>query len=365
MGAPSITYESPKIEKDNTFRDYLQYQQDRELQLDERADQARDRDSAQTRRRREQGALGFDAFSENLQQQVKSGTTAYADAQNKLQDYISRFDLKAGFQPDTQTRQQSYFEDVLDEEGKKTGDRIRKTREITVDTPGATPGFEFDTSAIGDFQKQFQTMYQGTGEVDPITGLKDRGLRGERFSAGVQKAYRDLLGREGTEDELNRAMTDFDSALYTDAGDFREQLKSSGEYTKQFNNNYMDNYYDTMYASSPADRTDSEGKVSRKRKYTFDSSVLPGVDAESLSERTGITLPDYEEYFKDPRSIAELEDQRQSIAQTRDFIYQSGITSLQGEIEKENNKIKVQGQKDIAKINQGTSMYNLLSGFTF
>ena len=47
MGAPSITYESPKIEKDNTFRDYLQYQQDRELQLDERADQARDRESAQ------------------------------------------------------------------------------------------------------------------------------------------------------------------------------------------------------------------------------------------------------------------------------------------------------------------------------
>ena len=88
-------------------------------------------------------------------------------------------------------------------------------------------------------------------------------------------------------------------------------------------------------------------------------------DRDKLSERTGITLPDYEEYFKEARSIAELEDQRQSIAQTRDFIYQSGITSLQGEIEKENNKIKVQGQKDIAKISQGTSMYNLLSGFTF
>ena len=51
MGAPSITYESPKIEKDNTFRDYLQYQQDRELQLDERADQARDRGDAAKRRR--------------------------------------------------------------------------------------------------------------------------------------------------------------------------------------------------------------------------------------------------------------------------------------------------------------------------
>ena len=36
-----ITYESPKIEKDNTFRDYLQYQQDRELRLDERAQAAK------------------------------------------------------------------------------------------------------------------------------------------------------------------------------------------------------------------------------------------------------------------------------------------------------------------------------------
>jgi hypothetical protein len=322
MGAPSITYESPKIEKDNTFRDYLQYQQDRELQLDERADQARDRESAATRRRREQGALGFDAFSQNLQKQVEGGTTAYADAQNKLQDYISRYDLKA-------------------------------------------PGFTFDTSGIGDFQNQLQTLYQGTGEIDTVTGKKDRGIRGQRFSAGVQKAYRDLLGREGTEDELTQAMSDFDNSLVKSAGDFRDQLKGSSEYTKQFNNNYMDNYYDTMYASSPADRTDSEGKVSKKRKYTFDASVLPGFDAESLSERTGITLPDYEKYFSEARSVAELEDQRQSIAQTRDFIYQSGITSLQGEIEKENNKIKVQGQKDIAKINQGTSMYNLLSGFSF
>ena len=366
MGAPKITYESPKIEKDNTFRDYLQYQQDRELQLDERADQARDRGDAQTRRRREQGALGFDAFSQNLQKQVEGGTTAYADAQNKLQDYISRYDLKAGFQPDTQTRQQSYFEDVLDDEGKKTGDRIRKTREITVDTPGATPGFEFDTSAIGDFQNQLQTLYQGTGEIDTVTGKKDRGIRGQRFSAGVQKAYRDLLGREGTEDELTQAMSDFDNSLVKSAGDFRDQLKGSSEYTKQFNNNYMDNYYDTMYASSPADRTDSEGKVSKKRKYTFDPSVLPGFDAESLSERTGITLPDYESYFSEARSVAELEDQRQGIAQTRDFIYQSGITSLQGEIEKENRKIEIQGKKDVAKIDQATNMYsNLIGSFSF
>ena len=366
MGAPKINYEAPKVEKDNTFRDYLQYQQDRQLDLDTRSQEASDRTDAATRRRREQGALGFEGFAQNLQKQVESGITPYESAQGKLQDYIARYDLKGGFQPDTITRQQTYFEDVLDDEGKKTGDRVKKTREVTIDTPGATPGFTFDSTQVGDFQSQLQDLYTGTGEIDPTTGKKDRGLRGERFSAGVQKAYRDLLGREGTADELTQAMADFDNSLVKSAGDFRDQLKQSEAYTKKFNDNYMDNYYDTMYASSPADRTDSEGKVSKKRKYTFDSSVMPGFDREALEKRTGITLPDYESYFSEARSIAELEDQRQSIAQTRDFIYQSGITSLQGEIEKENRKIEIQGKKDVAKIDQATSMYsNLIGSFNF
>ena len=364
MGAPSITYESPKIEKDDTFEKYLQYQQDRELRLDERAQAAEDIALGKTRRRREQGALGFQNFSQNLKSQVESGATNYADAQTKLQDYITRYDLKGGFMPETQTRTRTVYDYEYDDDGKIIG-RTPREEEYEYQTPGATAGFTFDSTQIGDFKNQLQTLYQGTGEIDEATGQKDRGLRGTRFTAGVRKAYRDLLGREGTEDELSQAMTDFDSALYTDAGDFRDQLKSSSEYTKQFNNNYMDNYYDTMYASSPADRTDSEGKVSKKRKYTFDPSVLPGFDRDKLAERTGITLPDYEEYFKEARSIAELEDQRQSIAQTREFIYQSGITSLQGEIEKENNKIKTKSQEKIAKIGQGTSMYNLLSGFSF
>jgi len=117
-----------------------------------------------------------------------------------------------------------------------------------------------------------------------------------------------------------------------------------------------------MYGSSVKDRTDPDtGEVSKLRKYTFDKSVLPGFDKGKLEERTGITLPDYEKYFAEARSVSELEDQRQSIAQTRDFIYQSGITSLQGEIEKENRKIEIQGKKDLAKIDQATSMYRLIN----
>ena len=68
----------------------------------------------------------------------------------------------------------------------------------------------------------------------------------------------------------------------------------------------------------------------------------------------------------DKLEASKKRQQRQSIAQTRDFIYQSGITSLQGEIEKENRKIEIQGKKDVAKIDQATSMYsNLIGSFNF
>ena len=147
MGAPKITYESPKIEKDDTFQKYLQYQQDRELRLDERAQAAEDIALGKERRRREQGALGFQGFAENLKSQVESGITPFADAQTKLQDYITRYDLKGGFQPEVQTRTRTVYDDVYDDDGKLTG-RTPRTEEYEYKTPGATAGFEFDSTSV-------------------------------------------------------------------------------------------------------------------------------------------------------------------------------------------------------------------------
>ena len=156
------------------------------------------------------------------------------------------------------------------------------------------------------------------------------------------------------------------------------------------------------YGSSVADRTGEDGTVSKLRKYSFDRSMLPTYEGQevpetyqgpvdpttkipistedymdwaekryakdkpkseglNLKERTGITLPDYEEYFKEARSVAELEDQRQSIAQTREFLYSAGLKNLQGNIDKETTKIRIEGQKDLAKIDQATSLYNLIN----
>ena len=136
MGAPKINYEAPKVEKDNTFRDYLQYQQDRQLDLDTRSQEASDRTDAATRRRREQGALGFEGFAQKFTK-ARLNLVLHLMSQLKVSYRIILLDmiLKGGFQPDTQTRTETYFEDVLDDEGKKTGDRVKKTREVTIDTP--------------------------------------------------------------------------------------------------------------------------------------------------------------------------------------------------------------------------------------
>ena len=64
--------------------------------------------------------------------------------------------------------------------------------------------------------------------------------------------------------------------------------------------------------------------------------------------------------------LAELEEGKQNIRDTRKFLYSAGLTNLQGEIDKETQKIKNEGAKDIAKIQQATNMYTgLLGGFNF
>ena len=385
MSGPSVTYEAPKIEKDDTFEKYLQYQQQRQFDLDQRAQDADDRRFAQTRRRREIGANQFDEFSKRLQSQVKRGFTSYDSAQQKLADYIADYDLTAGFQPYKQTVQEKYYKDILDEEtGEPTGDKetTASYRDVEKITPGATEGFTFDPSAVTTFQTSLQDMYQGTGDIyddeGKVIGI-DRGLRGKQFEYNVGKAYQDLFGRAVKEEELAEALEGYDAGNYRVKGQFRDALKESPDYLKKFNDNYMDNYYDLMYGSSVGERTDEEGNVTKLRKFNFSTDLLPTftgkgkeiLDDEGkgtgefepspLESRTGVQIQDYEKYFAESRSIAELEEGLQSLRQTKDFMYNAGLANLEGEIQKENNKIMIQGKKELADIDQATQMYKLIN----
>ena len=324
MGSKTV-YNPPKIEKDDSFAKYLEYQKERETRLDERAQKEREDEAARELTRRKSGAKGLTDLYGRTKSQLESGLLSFQGAQDKLQSYIDKYDLTAGFKPD--------------DEGN------------TFD-----PGYTDPSKGAGQYLTNLQNIYQGEG-----------GLLEKQRTSGVKLAYQDILGRQATDDELSSAMSNLQLQSYGGAGiqGLRDSLKSSSEYTKNINDNYLDNYYDTMYGKQTKD---AEGNMTKKRKFTFDPSLLPTYQGD-LGERTGVgvtTGEQFADYFKEGRTIAELEEGKQNIRDSRKFLYSAGLTNLQGEIDKETQRIKNEGAKDIAKIQQEGSIYGqLLGGFNF
>ena len=321
MGSKTV-YNPPKIEKDDSFAKYLEYQKGKEDRLQEQADKEKAEAKAKDLTRRKSGAQGLTGLYDRTKSQLESGLVSFQGAQDKLQSYIDKYDLTAGF----------------------------------TDDEGFTPTYTDPNKGPGQYLSSLQNIYQGEG-----------GLLDKKRTSGVKLAYQDILGRQATGDELSSAMSNLQLQSYGGAGiqGLRDSLKSSAEYTKNLNDNYLDNYYDTMYGKQTRD---AEGNMTKKRKFTFDPSLLPTYQGD-LGERTGVgvtTGEQFADYFKEGRTIAELEEGKQNIRDSRKFLYSAGLTNLQGEIDKETQKLKNEGAKDIAKIQQEGSIYGqLLGGFNF
>ena len=321
MGSKTV-YNAPKIEKDDSFAKYLEYQKEKEDRLQEQADKEKAEEKAKELTKRKSGAQGLTGLYDRTKSQLESGLISFQGAQDKLQSYIDKYDLTAGF----------------------------------TDADDFTPTYTDPNKGPGQYLSNLQNIYQGEG-----------GLLEKKRTSGVKLAYQDILGRQATEDELSSAMSNLQLQSYGGAGiqGLRDSLKSSNEYTKNINNNYLDNYYDTMYGKQTRDE---EGNMTKKRKFTFDPSLLPTYQGD-LEERTGIGVTsgqDFADYFSEGRTIAELEEGKQNIRDSRKFLYSAGLTNLQGEIDKETQKIKNQGAKEIAKIQQEGAIYGqLLGGFNF
>ena len=341
MGSKTV-YNPPKIEKDDSFAKYLEYQKERETRLDERAQKEREEQAAKDLTRRKGGAKGLTDLYNRTSSQLQSGLLSFQGAQDKLQSYIDKYDLTAGFTPETRDTGVEDDPDTDVDESKET---------FTFD-----PGYTDPTKGANQYLSNLQNMYQGEG------GLLER-----QRTSGVNLAYQDILGRQATDDELSSAMSNLQLQSYGGAGiqGLRDSIKSSNEYTKNINDNYLDNYYDTKYGKQTKD---AEGNMTKKRKFTFDPSLLPTYQGD-LAGRTGVDVTsgeDFADYFSEGRTIAELEEGQQNIRDTRKYLFSAGLTNLQGEIDKETQKIKNQGASDIAKIQQEGSIYGqLLGGFNF
>ena len=74
-------------------------------------------------------------------------------------------------------------------------------------------------------------------------------------------------------------------------------------------------------------------------------------------------MPEFGDFTGTP---AELEEYQQSLRQSRQYLYSAGLTNLQGEIDKELQNIKTEGQKEIVRIGKEGDIYSsLVSSFSF
>lgn len=223
-------------------------------------------------------------------------------------------------------------------------------------------GYEDATSRLRDYATRYD-MAPVEGDISNLGQVYTQQVLPGRRATSVSAAYEEILGRQATEEEKQKAMERFSQGYYTSNQDLRDALYKGQEYQDKFNQSYLDNYYDTKFGKQAVD---AAGKKTGQRSFNFSASLLPtfqGGEAK-LAERTGVQMPQFGETFTG--TPAELEEQLQNVRDSRQFLYSAGLTNLQGEIDKEVQKLKTEGSKELAKIQSQGSLYsNLVGSFSF
>jgi hypothetical protein len=214
-----------------------------------------------------------------------------------------------------------------------------------------------------DYLREYTTKYEMTGkegDVGQFAQLYQSEIAPQRFGTGLEAAYEEILGRKASEEEKTAGLERFKGGYYQTVTDLKESLYKGREYQDKFNRSYLDSYYDTMFGK---EQTDAEGKKTGKRTFTFDKNLLPTY-AGDLKGGTKVELPAFGEGFTG--TPAEIEQQLQNIRDSRQFLYSAGLTNLQGEIDKETQKLKNEGAKEVQKIAaQGDIYKSLVGAFSF
>ena len=208
--------------------------------------------------------------------------------------------------------------------------------------------------------------YGGKYELNPedavntLSDIYTKELLPGRRATGTEAAYQELLGRSATEEEKKTSSERFNQGYYSSVQDLKDSLLKGSEYQDKFQTSYLGNYYDTMYGK---EERDTEGKRTGKRAFKFDSSFLPTYAAGTES-KSGVSLPNFDKFTGG--TPAELEEQTQNIRDTRKYLYSAGLTNLQGDIDKETQKLKNEGARDVAKIGAAGDIYKgLVGSFSF
>ena len=85
-GGTTVNYQPPQIEKDTSFKDYLEYQKGREQALEAKTATQEAEAKAKAAARTAAGAAGFSGVRRNVEDQLRQGLISYGDAASQLRD---------------------------------------------------------------------------------------------------------------------------------------------------------------------------------------------------------------------------------------------------------------------------------------
>ena len=215
-------------------------------------------------------------------------------------------------------------------------------------------GYEDATRQLRDYATKYD-MTPHEADVTNLTNVYTKEHLPGRRKTGIGAAYEEILGRQASDEEQTKAQERFNQGYYASNEDLRNSLYKSTEYTDKYNKSYLDNYYDTMFGQQTKDEA---GKRTGQRTFKFSSNLLPQM-AEGTKGRSGVITPEFSDFTGTP---SEIEEQQQNVRDTRQYLYSAGLTNLQGEIDKETQKLKNEGQKELAKVTSQGAIYNSLVG---
>jgi hypothetical protein len=426
-GNTTINY--PKEEKDTTFQDYLKSEtrksEDREYK--DWVNQLQTYKSAKGKQ--SSGRSGWDAFRQGVQTKLGKGLIDYNQAETQLKDYARDYNLAGGSLSftggeDPRKGWDRYKDNTdfqyTDVDTYQTPERWKNWSvntalnnlgtfyhggggDITTGSGTSTPatgnwleqyyknnniggqGGSLDANAKAYWEGQAATLGQdkvkdiikGTAQKQgtwggpsatsnitlPSTTSTDYsagGLLGKRRDTNIKAAYEEILGRQGTADEIAKAKERFTSGYYKDIDSFKTGLTSGSEYKDKFQRSYLENYYDTMYGK---EERDASGARTGTRTFNFDKSLLPSYQGD-LEKDTGVKMPTWKDQYKG--TPAEIDFAMDNIRESRKFLYSAGLTNLQGNIDKEVTKLKVEGNKEITRIGKEGDVYaGVVNAFSF
>ena len=213
--------------------------------------------------------------------------------------------------------------------------------------------------------KDYEDRYKlGTGfaqnDLNELVNQATQQATGKSRTLANQ-TYKDILGREAKEEEL----TSFENSQKTGQyklTDLVNTIKAGGEYTSKMDDNYLTSHLDSMYGKQETTKS-PEGYDVKTGRRTFNyNAALDPVFSGDIAKATGISTSEMPTSFTG--TAAEIENFQNAQRQKRDFVYNAGLTNLQGQIDKDTQKIKDEGTKDVARIgSQGQLLSNLTSGF--